>query len=346
MRIAMELGYGNLKETVQNLGDFENAGLDMVSVGEAYSFDAVSQLGYVAAKTNLEITSGILQMYARTPACTAQSAAALDYLCDGRFTLGIGASGPQVVEGFHGVRYDSPVGRTREIVEICRQVWRRQPLQHSGRHYEIPLPQGGGPGKPLKLINHPVRSAIPITIAAMGPKNVELTAELAENWEPFFFHPEKALEVWSEPLAAGAARRDSALGPLGIVVSAFVLIIDDAQLAQAAIDLAVRPHLALYIGGMGSREQNFYNDLAHRYGYGEAALRVQDLFLSGKREEAAAAVPEELARAVSLIGTPAEVAERITQMQKAGVSTIKARPVALEHADKVGAIERLRSLID
>jgi alkanesulfonate monooxygenase SsuD/methylene tetrahydromethanopterin reductase-like flavin-dependent oxidoreductase (luciferase family) len=147
-------------------------------------------------------------------------------------------------------------------------------------------------------------------------------------------------------LAAGAARRDSALGPLGIVVSAFVLIIDDAQLAQAAIDLAVRPHLALYIGGMGSREQNFYNDLAHRYGYGEAALRVQDLFLSGKREEAAAAVPEELARAVSLIGTPAEVAERITQMQKAGVSTIKARPVALEHADKVGAIERLRSLID
>jgi F420-dependent oxidoreductase-like protein len=347
MHIAMELGYGDLKQAVEHLGDFEKAGLDIVSVGEAYSFDAVSQLGYVAAKTELEITSGILQMYARTPACTAQSAAALDYLCDGKFTLGIGASGPQVVEGFHGVRYDSPVGRTREIVEICRQVWRRQPLQHSGRHYEIPLPpgSGSGAGKPLKLINHPVRESIPITIAAMGPKNVELTAELADNWEPFFFHPEKALEVWSEPLAAGTARRDSALGPLGIVVSAFVLITDDAQTARTAIDLAVRPHLALYIGGMGSRKQNFYNDLAHRYGYGDAALQVQDLFLGGEREAAAGAVPEDLARAVSLIGTPAEVGERIAQLSKAGVTTIKARPVAIEHADRVVAIERLRTLI-
>ena len=207
MRIGMALNYaGGFAETVAELGDYEKAGLDIVFVPEAYSFDAVSQLGFIAAKTQrLEIASGILQLYARTPTLTAMTAAGLDYVSGGRFTLGIGASGPQVIEGWHGVPYDAPVGRTREIIEICRAVWRRERLEHAGRHYTIPLPpdQGTGLGKPLKLINHPVRERIPIVVAALGPKNVELAAELAEGWEPIFYYPEKAAQVVGRPAGGG-----------------------------------------------------------------------------------------------------------------------------------------------
>ena len=185
MRIGMTLSYsGGFREAVERLRDLERAGLDIVHVAEAYSFDAVSQLGYIAARTErLRMASGILQIYTRTPSLTAMTAAGLDYVSDGRFTLGIGASGPQVVEGFHGVVYDAPLARTREVVDICRQVWRREPLIHEGVHYPIPLPagQGTGLGKPLKLINRPVRERIPVIIAAIGPKNVELTAEIAEG---------------------------------------------------------------------------------------------------------------------------------------------------------------------
>src|SRR3954449_8335306 len=188
MRIGMFLSYaGGFAETVTDLADSEKAGLDIVFVPEAYSFDAVSQLGFIAARTErVQIASGILQIYTRTPALMAMTAAGLDYVSGGRFTLGIGASGPQVVEGFHGLPYDAPLGRTRETIEICRQVWRREPLVHSGKHYTIPLPadQGTGLGKPLKLINHPVRSRIPISVAALGPANVALVAELAESWQP------------------------------------------------------------------------------------------------------------------------------------------------------------------
>ena len=214
MRIGMHLNYaGGFAETVTELADYEKAGLDIVFVPEAYSFDAVSQLGFIAAKTErLEIGSGIFQLYSRTPALTAMTAAGLDYVSGGRFTLGLGASGPQVIEGWHGVPYDAPIGRTREIIEICRQVWRRERLVHTGKHYTIPLPpeQGTGLGKPLKLINHPVRERIPIMVAALGPKNVALAAELAEGWQPIFYYPEKAAIAWAEPLAAG--RR--APGPL------------------------------------------------------------------------------------------------------------------------------------
>jgi F420-dependent oxidoreductase-like protein len=341
----MQLGYGgNFKESVERIAEFEKAGLDIVSVAEAYSFDAVSQLGYLAARTDrLGITSGILQIYSRTPTLTAMTAAGLDYVSDGRFILGIGASGPQVVEGFHGVRYDAPLGRTREIVEICRQVWRREKVQYAGRHYTIPLPadQGTGLGKPLKLIGHPVRDRIPISIAAIGPKNVALTAEIAEGWEPIFFHPEKAALAWGDALAEGKAKRDPALGELDISVGVPLAITEDPG---PLLDV-VRPQLALYIGGMGARGKNFYNDLARRYGYDEAATTIQDLYLDGKKNHAAAAVPDDLVQAVSLIGPRSFVAERLAALRGAGVTTIKVQLLDRTHDEQLKAVEQLRHLV-
>ena len=224
MRVGMMLSYaGGFTETVSELGDFERAGLEIVFVPEAYSFDAVSQLGFIAARTTtMEIASGILPIYSRTPALTAMTAAGLDFVSGGRFTLGLGTSGPQVIEGWHGVPYDAPVGRTRELIEICRMVWRRERLDYHGRHYTLPLPagQGTGLGKPLKLINHPVRERIPIVVAALGPKNVAMAAELAEGWEPIFYLPEKAHDVWGTALAEGTAKRAEDLPPLDVVVVA------------------------------------------------------------------------------------------------------------------------------
>ncbi|BCP34779.1 hypothetical protein MINTMi198_01490 [Mycobacterium intracellulare M.i.198] len=200
MRIGLSVNYaGGFKDVAAEVADLERAGLDIVFVPEAYSFDAVSALGYLAASTQrVGLASGILQLYTRTPTLTAMTAAGLDYVSDGRFTLGLGASGPQVIEGFHGVPYDAPIGRTREVIDICRQVWRRETVRHQGKHYTIPLPpdRGTGLGKPLKLINSPVRERIPILVAALGPKNVELAAEIAEGWQPIFYLPEKAQDVW------------------------------------------------------------------------------------------------------------------------------------------------------
>ncbi|WP_433359883.1 LLM class F420-dependent oxidoreductase [Streptosporangium sp. CA-115845] len=344
MRIAMQLGYGGpFKEAVNRLVDFEKAGLDMVSVAEAYSFDAVSQLGYLAARTErLEITSGIMQIYSRTPTLTAMTAAGLDHVSDGRFTLGIGASNPQVVEGFHGVRYDAPLGRTRELVEICRQVWRREKIQYTGTYYHIPAPpdQGTGLGKPLKIIDHPVRECIPISIAAIGPRNVALAAEIAEGWEPIFFHPEKASAAWGDALAEGRARRDPALGELDIAVGVPLAFTENPV---PVLD-TVRPQLALYIGGMGAPGRNFYNDLARRYGYEAAAIAIQDLYLDGKKDEAAAAVPDDLVRATSLIGPRSIVAERVAALREAGVTTVKVQLLGATHAERLAAMEELRDI--
>jgi len=347
MRIGMALNYaGGFAETVAELGDYEKAGLDIVFVPEAYSFDAVSQLGYIAARTQrLEIASGILQLYTRTPTLTAMTAAGLDYVSGGRFTLGIGASGPQVIEGWHGVPYDAPVGRTREIIEICRMVWRRERLEHAGKYYTIPLPpdQGTGLGKPLKLINRPVRERIPIVVAALGPKNVELAAELAEAWEPIFYYPEKAAQVWADPLAAGAARRDPSLPALDVVAQAPLAIGDDVS---GYLELG-RPFAALYIGGMGphrDKGRNFYYELAVRYGFGEAASRCQDAYLAGRKDEAAALVPAELLAGTSLIGSEGHVAERLAALKESGVTTLNVTPLAATHADRVRLIERVRDL--
>ncbi|KOU58964.1 F420-dependent oxidoreductase [Streptomyces sp. MMG1533] len=342
MRIGMTLNYsGGFRESVAALGDYEKAGLDIVFVPEAYSFDAISQLGFVAARTErLEIASGILQIYTRTPTLTAMTAAGLDYVSDGRFTLGLGASGPQVIEGFHGQPYSAPLARTREIVEICRSVWRREEVVHEGPHYRIPLPpeQGTGLGKPLKLINRPVRERIPIVLAAIGPKNVALAAEIAEGWMPMFFHPEKAAEVWGPALAEGSARRDAALGALDVVVSAPLAIGEDVD---DLIELA-RPQLALYIGGMGARGRNFYHALACRYGYEAEAAAIQDLYLSGRKTEAAAAVPADLLRATALIGPASHVTERLEAFRAAGVTTLRVNPVAPDPGRRLSDVEELK----
>jgi F420-dependent oxidoreductase-like protein len=290
----------------------------------------------------VELVSAILPIYSRTPALTAMTAAGLDFVSGGRFTLGLGASGPQVIEGWHGVPYDAPLQRTREVVEICRQVWRRERLVHEGPKYTVPLPpdQGTGLGKPLKLINTPVRERVPVMLAAIGPKNVELAAEIAEVWEPIWFHPERAGDMWGEALAAGRAKRDPELGELQIVAAVPVAIGEDVD----ALHDAVRPHLALYVGGMGARGKNFYNDLAVRYGYEAAAKEVQDLYLEGRKDEAAAALPEEFVRAVSLIGPEGYVAERLAAYAEAGVTTVTLQPLDDSREGRLRTVETMRRL--
>ena len=342
MRVGMMLGYaGGFSETVDELADFERAGLDIVFVPEAYSFDAVSQLGFIAARTTrLEIASGILPIYSRTPALTAMTAAGLDFVSGGRFTLGLGTSGPQVIEGWHGVPYDAPVGRTRELVEICRMVWRRDRLDYQGKHYTLPYEGGTGLGKPLKLINHPVRERIPIVIAALGPKNVALAAEVAEGWQPIFYFPEKAAIAWDAPLAEGKARRDPALGTLDVIASAPLAIGDDVTGLR---DLT-RPVFALYIGGMGARGRNFYYDLACRFGYESEADTIQEAYLAGRKDEAAALVPADLVEKTALIGPAGDVAERLAAFRAAGVTTLNVTPLAATHAARLADIERVRAL--
>jgi F420-dependent oxidoreductase-like protein len=334
---------GGFAETVEELADYERAGLDIVFVPEAYSYDAVSQLGYIAAKTErLQIASGILQLYSRTPALTAMTAAGLDYVSGGRFMLGLGASGPQVIEGWHGVPYDAPIGRAREIIEICRLVWRRERLVYQGRYYTLPLEGGTGLGKPLKLINHPVRERIPIALAAIGPKNVELAAELAEAWMPIFYVPEKAADVWGDAVARGSARRDPELGPLDVIAKASLAIGDDVAHLR---DLS-RPELALYIGGMGAKGRNFYHDLACRLGYEAEAKAIQDAYLDGRKLQAEALVPAELAELTSLIGPESYVRERLAAFREAGVTTLNVTPLALTHEARVRLIEQVRALAD
>jgi F420-dependent oxidoreductase-like protein len=335
-----------LSAAAHEFADYEKAGVELFLVPELYGFDAVSRLGYVAAcTTRAHIASGILQLYSRTPTLLAMTAAGLDDVSDGRFELGIGTSGPQVIEGFHGVPFDAPIGRTRETIEICRLVWRReQPLSYEGKHYTVPLPadEGTGLGKPLKMIDHPFRDRIPITVASIGPQNVTLTAELAEGWVPPFYVPEKAADVWGESLRAGFAKRDNALGSLDVHVGASVAIGDDVTRLR---DLD-RPNRALYIGGMGARGRNFYNDLAVRFGYPDAAARIQDLYLAGKKKEAEAAVPDDLLAKTSLIGPQGYVLERLSALAESGVTTLTVRPVAKDHADRLRLIERMRGLID
>src|SRR3954454_12638397 len=345
MRTGIFLNYaGGFLEAVDEVVELEKVGVHLALVAEAYSYDAISQLGFLAAKTSrIELGTGVVPIYIRTPSLLAMTAAGLDYVSDGRFRLGIRTSGPQGVEGFHGVPFDAPLGRTREVVEICRQVWRRERVTYDGKYYQVPLPagQGTGLGKPLQLINHPVRDRIPITIAALGPKNVELTAEIAEGWQPVFFYPEKADDVWGQALRAGYAKRDPSLGPLDIMASAPLAIGDDVddRLVWA------KPQLALYIGGMGARGRNFYHNLATRYGYGDVADRIQDLYLAGNKAEAIAAVPDELVRHTSLVGPRGFVKERLAAYAEAEVTTLLVHPLSGDRRESVRYVEELRALL-
>jgi F420-dependent oxidoreductase-like protein len=342
MRVGMMINYaGGFSETVSELSDFERAGLDIVFVPEAYSFDAVSQLGFIAARTStVQIAAGILPIYSRTPTLTAMSAAGLDYVSGGRFTLGIGSSGPQVIEGWHGVPYDAPIGRTRELIEICRKVWRREVVEYHGKHYELPLAGGTGLGKALKLINHPVRERIPVVVAALGPKNVAMAAELAEGWLPIFYYPEKAGLTWDSALAEGRAKRDPALGELDVIAEVPMAIGDDVNHLRDQ----GRPSLALYIGGMGARGRNFYYDLACRYGYEAEAAQIQDSYLDGRKDEAAALVPADLVEKTSLIGPLGYVKDRLAAYREAGVTTMLVKSLGATHQQRVSDIETLSEL--
>ena len=283
---------------------YEQAGVDVLVTGEAYGFDAVSWLGYLACATErVELAAGILPIYSRTPALLAMTAAGLDNLSGGRFVLGLGASGPNVVEGWHGLPYDAPLGRTREIIDICRGVWRRERLEFDGKYFRLPLPRPGGaaPAKPLKLIDRPVRPRIPVHLAALGPANVELAATVAEGWVPFLYIPERADVVWGEALARGRGKRAPELGELQIVAGGPMAIGSDVtQLRDRD-----RANLALYVGGSGTRDKNFYNTIVRQYGFEKEAAEVQDLYLDGRREEAAARLPEALLEGTSLIGDEA-----------------------------------------
>jgi F420-dependent oxidoreductase-like protein len=347
MKLSMMLNYaGGFKEAVDQIVELEKAGLDVVWIAEAYSFDAISQVGYLAARTErVEIATGIVNVYSRTPALMAMTAAGCDYVSDGRFILGLGASGPQVIEGFHGVPYEKPMQRIKEYIDICRMTWRREPLNYQGKAVQVPLPpgQGTGLGKPLKLINHPLRQNIPIWWASLMGMSVTATAEVADGWLPIFFDPEKFHDVWGDELKAGLAKRDPSLGQLQISAGGMVAIGDEFEgdSRSRVLDVA-RPNAALYVGGMGARDKNFYNSIAQKYGYVREAIEIQDLYLAGKKEEAAKAVPAELLEKTNLVGSRGYVKERIAAYREAGVTILSVNPVA---GDPVKTIETLRELV-
>lgn len=347
MKLSMTINYsGDFHADVDKVVELEKAGLDVVWVPEAYSFDAVSQMGYLAAKTStIEIGSGILNVFSRTATCMAQTAAGLDFVSNGRFILGLGASGPQVIEGFHGVPYEKPMPRIRDYINVCRMTWKREKVVYDGPTVTIPLAEGRGTGlgKPLKLINHPVRENIPIFWASLMGQSVKNTAQYADGWLPIFFDPEKFHTVWGDDLKAGLADRDPGLGPLQISAGGMVAIGDeltgDAQ--SRLLDLA-RPHMALYVGGMGARDQNFYNTICQKYGYVDEAIEIQDLYLAGRKDEAAAAVPAEMLERTNLVGPAGFVKERLAAYREAGVTHLSVSAVG---NDPVATIEQLRSLL-
>ena len=344
MKLSTQLMYaGNPREAADQVRALEDAGLDTVWVAEAYGFDSPTLMGYLAAKTErVEIGSAILNVYSRTPGALLQTAAGLDNVSQGRAIIGLGASGPQVIEGFHGVPYDKPVGRTKEIIELIRRGLRRETLVHDGI-FTLPLPegQGTGLGKPLKLMTKPERPSIPLYIAGLGPKSVEGAAEYADGWLPFLFVPEKSGQVWGDALAAGKAKRSADLAPLEICAGGMGAIGEGPE-TKALLDFA-RPTVALYVGGMGARGKNFYNDLAVKYGYEKEAKEIQDLYLGGNKRDAEAIVPTELLELGNLVGPASYVKERIAAVAEAGVTYL---PVIPASDDPAATIRQLRELVD
>jgi F420-dependent oxidoreductase-like protein len=348
MKLAMTINYsGDFKADVQRVQDLERAGLDLVWVPEAYSFDAISQVGYLAAKTStINIGTGIINSYSRTATAVAQTAAGCDFVSDGRFVLGLGASGPQVIEGFHGVPYEHPMPRILDYINVCRLVWKREaPLEYEGKTVTLPLPadQGTGLGKALKIINHPVRPNIPIFWASVMGKSVTATARYADGWLPIFFDPTKYKDVWGADIDAGLAERDPELGPMQMSAGGVVAIGDEyAGEGADAIYSFIRPSYALYVGGMGARDQNFYTKICSRYGYPDEALEIQDLYLAGKKDEAAAKVPRGMLAGCNLVGSKDDVTEKIAAFKEAGVTHLQVMPAT---PDPVATIEQLKDLI-
>jgi F420-dependent oxidoreductase-like protein len=337
------VGYWGLgltpEQQLELIKEAESAGFDSVWAAEAYGSDTATVLAWIAAQTErIRIGSSIFQMPARSPAMTAMTAATLDHLSNGRMILGIGSSGPQVAEGWHGQPFPRQLQRTREYVAIVRKALARERLEFDGEVYTLPLPDG--PGKALKLMIGPVQERIPIYIAAIGPKNTELTGEIADGWMPTFFSPEHVGE-FRELLEEGAGRAGRTLDGFDIAPNVNVCIDDDRDRARDVM----RPYLALYVGGMGSRKQNFYNALVRRYGFEEAAQEVQDLYLAGKKDEAAAALPKELIDITSLCGPRDLVKERLDVYREAGVGTFITTPVASDPEARKRMVHELVELI-
>jgi F420-dependent oxidoreductase-like protein len=341
MRLGLSLGYQTAWSTPADhlalAQEADRLGYSVVWAAEAYGSDSPSMLAWIAGQTErIDVGSAVMQIPARTPAATAMTAATIDALSGGRFRLGLGVSGPQVSEGWHGVRFAKPLARTREYVDILKLAIGRKPVEYSGAHYTLPLPDG--PGKALRLGFHPPREHIPIYLAAVGPKNLELAGEIADGWLAIFFAPDSAAEQLAS-ISAGRARAGLPLDGFDVVPSVPVVVGDD----PASCAELVRWYAALYIGGMGSREQNFYNQLATRMGYGDAAREVQDLYLAKRQRDAAAAVPMEFIDRTSLLGPKERIADRLREYAEAGVTTLS---VTLFVADRDSGVQTLRTVAE
>ena len=322
MRLGINVGYSGSQVSLPMdlIREADRLGFHSAWTAEAYGSDAVAPAAWIAARTEkIHVGTGIMQIPARTPAMTAMTAMTLDGLSGGRFRLGLGVSGPQVVEGWHGQAFGKPLAKTREYVEVVRAILKREkPVEFHGEYYDIPYKgaDATGLGKPLRSILHG-RADLPIYLAAVGPKNVALAGEIADGWIPIFFSPRRA-SMFREWLAEGFKARGGAPARFDVMPMVAVVVGDDAAACRAV----VKPRLALYVGGMGARGRNFYNDIARRYGYEDAAKRIQDLFLAGKKDEAAAAVPDALVDEVALCGPPARLREQLAEWTSSGVTTI------------------------
>jgi F420-dependent oxidoreductase-like protein len=337
---------GGMEATAAHIARLEQAGLDMIWVNESYRFDAVSRIGFIAARTSrIEIGTGIVNAFSRTPALMAMTAAGCDYVSQGRFVLGLGASGPQVIEGFHGIPYEHPMQRIKEYIESCRMIWRREPYVYDGITVQAPLAggKGTGLGKPLKLIDTPLRSTIPIWWASLKSRSVEATAQMADGWVTAMFIPERHKQVWGAALESGLATRIPGLGPLEISAGGILAIGEELVGTEESRVLDTRrDFMALYVGGMGARGKNFYNDMARGFGYDREATEVQNLYLAGKKKEAAEVVPPEWLRLSNLVGPPGHIAERAAAYREAGVTTLSVNPVG---PDPAGQIRQLKDIV-
>ncbi|MBT9257339.1 LLM class F420-dependent oxidoreductase [Phycicoccus sp. MAQZ13P-2] len=347
MRLGLAGGYAGMgmgEDLLDLVQEADRLGYASVWVAEAYGSDSPTVLAWLAAQTErIGLGAGVMQIPARTPAMTAMTAATLDTLSGGRFLLGLGVSGPQVSEGWHGVRFADPLGRTREYVSIVRSALRREAVSHDGEHFTLPLPDGAG--KALRLTIHPPRQDLPVYLAAVGPRNLRLAGEVADGWLAVFLSPEHSADQFASVREgrekAGRGTPEDPMAGFDTVASVPVVVTDDLEAARAA----VAPYTALYIGGMGSREQNFYNRLARRMGFDEAADTIQDLYLAGRPRDAADAVPMELADATALLGPPERIAERVGRYADAGVTTLSVAPYARTTEERLAVLRLMADVV-